>query len=124
MHAPTAIVVDDQPSSYEAVRGVLEDAGFQIVGAAASLTDGMDLLRHHRPDVAVLDLAVEGLAALHALHDAAPECALLVLTRQLDHTEAFVLAGARAAIGPRDVRQLDAAVRNVRVRLEQSAARV
>ena len=123
MHAHTAIVVDDQPSSYEAVRAILEDAGFEISGAAASLTDGMELLRHHQPDVAVLDLALAGLtglAAVHAFHEAAPTCTLLVLTPFADLAEAVVGAGALAAIDPRDLRQLDAAVRNVRVRLESS----
>jgi DNA-binding NarL/FixJ family response regulator len=122
MQAHTAIVVADQPASYEAVRGVLEAAGFEITGAAATLTEGMELLRHHRPDIAVVDVAVEGLASVHALHEAAPASALLVLTRHADLAEAVVLAGAMAAIDPHDLRRLDAAVRNVRVRLEQTAA--
>ncbi|MDX6198048.1 MAG: Response regulator receiver domain [Actinomycetota bacterium] len=122
MHAHAAVVIIDQPGPYEAVRSVLSDAGFQITGAAASLTDGIALLRHHRPDLAIVDLAVEGLAAVHALHEAAPDCALLVLSRQADLAEAVVLTGALAAIDPRDLGRLDAAVRNVRVRLDQPVA--
>jgi DNA-binding NarL/FixJ family response regulator len=122
MQSRSAIVLADQPASYEAIRGVLEAAGFDIAGAAATLTEGMLLLRHHRPDIAVADIAVEGLASVHALHEAAPGTALLVLTSHADLAEAFVLAGAMAAIDPRDLRRLDAAVRNVRVRLEQAPA--
>ncbi len=121
MHAHSAIIVVDQPSSYDAVRTVFEAAEFQILGAAASLTEGIELLRHHRPDIAALDLEVEGLASVHALHEAAPDCALLVLTRHADLADALVLAGALAVIDPRDLRQLDAAVRNVRIRLEYPA---
>ena len=122
MQPHAAVVIINQPGPYEAVRSVLADAGFQITGAAASLTDGIALLRRHRPDLAIVDLAVEGLASVHALHEAAPECALLVLSGQGDMAEALVLAGALAAIDPRELGLLDAAVRNVRVRLDQPVA--
>ena len=121
MHPPTALVVHDRPSSYQAVRGILEGAGFEIIGAAGNLTDGMELLRSHVPNVAVVDLDVEGLASVHALHEAAPGCALFVLSRHPERAEAVVQAGALAVLDPQDLHQLDAAIRNIRVRLEQSA---
>jgi DNA-binding NarL/FixJ family response regulator len=124
MREHTAIVVSNQLSSYETARGVLEDASFEIVGVAASLTDGMELVRHHQPDIAVLDLALAGLtglAAVHAFHQAAPSCTLLVLTTHDELAGAVVFAGALAVIDPRDPQQLDSAVRNLRVRLEQDA---
>jgi two-component system, LytTR family, response regulator AlgR len=122
MQRHTALVVDDQPASYEAIRAALEQAGFEIAGAAASLTHGMQLLRRHQPDIAVLDLALAGLtgmAAVHAFHDAAPACALVVLSPFADLSDAASQAGALVLVDPRDLRQLEAAVRNVRVRLEQ-----
>jgi DNA-binding NarL/FixJ family response regulator len=119
----TAVLVDDQPSTYEAVRALLEDAGFEIVGAARSLTEGRELLHRHQPDLAVLDLEVEGLATVHALHEAAPDCALLLLTHHAEMLEASVLAGALAVVDKRDPHLLEAAVRNLRVRLEQAEPR-
>lgn len=119
-----AVVLADQPSTYEAVRTALGDAEFDVVGTAASLTEVMALMRRTQPDLAVLDLAVvgrNGLAAVHAFSEAAPDCALLLLTPLAEMAEAAVRAGAFAVIEARDPARLQAAVRSMHVRLDEAA---
>lgn len=120
----TAVVLADQPSTYEAVRAALDEAAFDVIGAAAGLTDAMALMRRTQPDVAVLDLALtglNGLAAVHAFSEAAPDCALLLLTPLAEVAEAAVRAGAFAVIDARDPARLQAAVRSMHVRLDETA---
>ena len=59
----TILVVDDEPRIVELARDYLEHAGFRVVTA----NDGraaLDVARHHRPDLIVLDLGLPGLDGL------------------------------------------------------------
>jgi len=67
MSTPTAsrtiLVVDDEPRIVELARDYLEHAGFRVITA----NDGraaLDVARHHRPDLIVLDLGLPGLDGL------------------------------------------------------------
>ena len=59
----TILVVDDEPRIVELARDYLEHAGFRVITA----NDGraaLDVARHHRPDLIVLDLGLPGLDGL------------------------------------------------------------
>jgi len=59
----TILVVDDEPRIVELARDYLEHAGFRVITA----NDGraaLDLVRHDRPDLIVLDLGLPGLDGL------------------------------------------------------------
>ena len=59
----TILVVDDEPRIVELARDYLEHAGFRVVTA----NDGraaLDVARHDRPDLIVLDLGLPGLDGL------------------------------------------------------------
>ena len=67
MSTPTAsrtiLVVDDEPRIVELARDYLEHAGFRVITA----NDGrgaLDVARHDRPDLIVLDLGLPGLDGL------------------------------------------------------------
>lgn len=54
------LVVDDEPLVAMLVEDLLTEAGAQVVGPAATLAAGLDLLRTGAPDGAVLDVNLDG----------------------------------------------------------------
>jgi len=56
----SALIIDDHPIVLQGCRRVLEDAGFAPVLSASDLVAGYRLYLRHRPDVAVIDLAIHG----------------------------------------------------------------
>ena len=65
--APRVLVVDDAPAIRHALRGVLEDAGIDVVGEAPDGVEGVALAGSLRPDVVLMDLrmpAADGIRAV------------------------------------------------------------
>src|SRR6516164_3460028 len=56
----SALIIDDHPIVLQGCRRVLEDAGIEPVLAASDLVAGYRLYLRHRPDVAIVDLAIQG----------------------------------------------------------------
>lgn len=63
MHTSTKVlIVDDDPDFHEALRGILEVSGFEVV-SAFSKAEGMEKVRADKPDVIILDIMMETLTA-------------------------------------------------------------
>jgi len=63
------LVVDDEPEVVEAIRRVLEHAGFSVA-VASSVESGLAITQEHQPDVVVTDVImpkVHGLELIKAL---------------------------------------------------------
>ena len=56
------LIVDDDPDFHEALKGILEVSGFQVV-SALSKAEGMEKVRAEKPDVVILDVMMESLTA-------------------------------------------------------------
>jgi two-component system, NarL family, invasion response regulator UvrY len=56
----SVLIIDDHPIVLQGCRRVLEDAGIEEVLAASDMVAGYRLYLRHRPDVAIVDLAMEG----------------------------------------------------------------
>ena len=54
----TILYVEDDPDYREAVRAILESAGFRVV-EASSAEDGLALFRQENPQAVILDLMME-----------------------------------------------------------------
>lgn len=54
------LVVEDQAIIYFMIHDMLKELGCDSVWHARDVREGMELLRHHRPDVAVLDVNLAG----------------------------------------------------------------
>ncbi|MFN2469404.1 MAG: response regulator [Gaiellaceae bacterium] len=77
------LVVDDHPLTREALAALLTGDGFAVVGEAADGRQAIDLARRLQPELVLLDLSmpeVDGLEALPALKEAAPNAEVVVLT--------------------------------------------
>ncbi len=64
MHEGVAkvLIVDDDPDMHEALKGILEVSGFEVV-SAFSKAEGMEKVRQARPHVIILDIMMESLTA-------------------------------------------------------------
>jgi DNA-binding NarL/FixJ family response regulator len=56
----SVLIIDDHPIVLQGCRRVLEDAGIEPILAASDLVAGYRLYLRHRPDVAIVDLAIAG----------------------------------------------------------------
>jgi DNA-binding NarL/FixJ family response regulator len=91
------LIADDELLLREGLARLLSDAGFDVVGKAAT---GEDLLRQvelTRPDVAIVDIKMppthtdEGLVAAQEIRRAYPDIGVLVLSHYLESTYAVRL---------------------------------
>ena len=77
------LVVDDHQMLREALVGMLEVGGFQVVGAVADGADATSLAVELAPDVVLLDLSMpvlNGLDATRLLREVAPATAIVVFS--------------------------------------------
>jgi DNA-binding NarL/FixJ family response regulator len=91
------LLADDHQLFRQGLRGLLENAGHEIVGEAADGREALKLAQSLRPDVAVLDLSMpllNGLDTAHELRRVAPETKTILLTMYTDRS--YVLQALRA----------------------------
>jgi DNA-binding NarL/FixJ family response regulator len=78
------VVADDVTAMRELIVTALEASGsFRVVGQAADGAEAVDEVRRHRPDLALVDLAmpgVSGIDALPGLGEASPETRVIVVS--------------------------------------------
>jgi serine/threonine-protein kinase PknK len=101
MAAPDArrrvVVADDDLLLREGLASLLEDAGFEIVGRASDGDELVDLVREHKPDLAIVDIRMppthttEGLQAATVIREELPDVAILVLSAHVEVTHAMTL---------------------------------
>jgi two-component system response regulator NreC len=82
------VIADDHAVVRSGLRMLLEaHEGLHVVAEAGDVPTAMQVIRAHRPTVAVLDLNMpggSGLEAIPALRESTPETAIVVLTMQDD----------------------------------------
>jgi DNA-binding NarL/FixJ family response regulator len=96
-------LVEDHAVVREGLRMLLQAAGMQVVGAAASATEAIPELARTRPDVVLLDVDLgdeDGIELLPRIRDAAPHARVLVLTALRDpgHAVAALRGGASGLV--------------------------
>jgi DNA-binding NarL/FixJ family response regulator len=79
---PRVLLVDDHPPMRRVLRGVLEDAGMQVVGEAADGLEGVAQAEAVRPDVVVMDWRMprlDGVQTTARIRSQLPEVQVVVL---------------------------------------------
>lgn len=66
------LAIDDDPLALDIYRSILEEAGFEFVGAADG-QKGLDLFRKRKFDCVILDIYMPGLSGLDVLEQLDPE---------------------------------------------------
>jgi len=83
MSRPRLLVVDDHDVLREALVGLLEQAGFEVVGQACDGVDAVALARQLAPEVVVMDLRMPvlgGLDATRLIKDGLPATQVVLLS--------------------------------------------
>jgi serine/threonine-protein kinase PknK len=99
------VLADDNVLLREAIAGLLERAGFEIVGKAGEAGGLMALVRTQRPDLAVVDIrmppgqSTEGLAAAMTIREEFPETGIVVLSAFVHAQHAVELLSSGQGIG-------------------------
>ena len=82
----TALVVDDSATARQITSYYLRAAGRRIAAEAKSALEGLELFRHHRPNVVTLDLMmprhfnIDSMVLLRAMKREMPEVAVIVVS--------------------------------------------
>ena len=95
------IVADDDTLLREGVASLLERGGFDVVGQAADASELVQLVREHRPDLAIVDIRMppthttEGLEAARMMREELPDLAILILSAhvEVEHAMALLASG-------------------------------
>ena len=98
---PRVLLVDDAAAIRNALRGVLEDAGIQVVGEAQDGSQGVAMAASLRPDVVLMDLRMpssDGFEATAQIVNQLPDIRVVVLSayESEESAEAVRAAGAYA----------------------------
>ena len=98
---PRVLLVDDAASIRNALRGVLEDAGIEVVGEATDGVQGVAMVGSLRPDVVLMDLRMpssNGFQATEQIVQEHPAVRVVVLSayETEESAEAVRAAGAFA----------------------------
>lgn len=94
------IVADDDPLARRVVRNALQQAGVTVIAEASSGREALELARHYRPDVVLMEAVMpdfEGLEATRRLVAEVPETAVLVLTASGDEDTGLLALRSGAA---------------------------
>ena len=95
------LIVDDHPVVRQGVAGLVGgDPNMRVVGEASNGREAIQQFREHHPDVVLMDLQMpemNGLDALMAIRDEAPEARIIVLTTYAGDAQVLraIKAGAR-----------------------------
>jgi DNA-binding NarL/FixJ family response regulator len=96
------LVADDHAQFRAMVAELLEDAGFEVCGQAATGESAIEVAAAERPDVALLDIRMpgDGITAARRIAAESPQTAILMLTVSDDADDVLdaLQAGARGYI--------------------------
>ena len=98
------IVADDDTLLREGVASLLERAGFDVVAQAGDASELVQLVREHRPDLAIVDIRMppthttEGLEAARMIREELPDLAILILSAhvEVEHAMTLLASGHRS----------------------------
>jgi DNA-binding NarL/FixJ family response regulator len=104
--APRVAIAEDSLLVREGLSRILRDAGFEVVGASASVEELLDLVERERPDVVLVDIRLppsysdEGLRAAAEMRARFPAVALLILSQYVEAEYALrLLQSSERSVG-------------------------
>ena len=99
------VLADDDVLLREGLASLLERSGFEIVGTCGTGSELIELVREHRPELALIDIrmppehATEGLDAARVIRAEVPETAIVVLSAHVEVEHAIDLLASGQGSG-------------------------
>jgi two-component system chemotaxis response regulator CheY len=113
---PSVVVCDDDQMSRQVLRGLLTDAGFDVVGEVDMAVSALDLVSVTRPDLLVLDVNMPGISGVDIVHDVqerSPDTSIIVVSAyDTDHLYELEL-GSAAVLPKADLVRFDQVLADV-----------
>nr|AYC80692.1 hypothetical protein [uncultured bacterium] len=94
MNDATILVVDDEPQLRRVMRTTLTDLGYTVIDAKTG-EDALELMRHERPDLILLDLNMPGIGGLETCRAVRETSEIPIIILSVRNTEREKGAGAR-----------------------------
>jgi DNA-binding NarL/FixJ family response regulator len=105
LRQPRILVVDDEPIACLGLATLIEKEGdLALCGQAKSTSEGIELMRKLKPDMAILDISVEGDRGLEFIQAAQTIGKVLIfsLREEILYAERCLIAGAKGYISKRE----------------------
>lgn len=99
------VVADDDVLLREGIASLLQQSGFEVVGQAGDATELLDLVRTHRPALALIDIRMppthttEGLAAARAIRAEFGDVGIVLLSAYVEVEPAMDLLAGGGRVG-------------------------
>jgi two-component system chemotaxis response regulator CheY len=77
------LIVDDSRTSRKILKGILENAGYEVIGEATNGQEGYDRYVELKPDVVTMDITMpvlDGIEALKKIKGEYPEAKVIMVT--------------------------------------------
>ena len=93
----TFVIADDHLVYRDAVKAIIEENGFEVIGEASDGDEAVRLCQNLEPDMAVLDVSMprlNGIDAAREIKDARPNTKIVLLTIHAE--DQYILSGLHA----------------------------
>jgi len=115
------LIVEDDYLVGEVVKGMLEDAGYTIVGEATDGLQAVEMTEALRPDVILMDIGMPGMDGIEATRLISQRCPTPVVALTAHEAEELVDGASEAGVGaylvkPPRLRELERAITIARAR--------
>ncbi len=109
------LIAEDDHLVGEMVKGLLEEAGYVIVGEALDGLEAVEMTRALRPDIVLMDVAMPAMDGIEAAHQIYECCPTPVVALTAHETEELVSSASKAGVGaylvkPPVLRELERAI--------------
>jgi DNA-binding NarL/FixJ family response regulator len=91
------VIADDHQMYLDAVKAILEENGFRVIGEASDGVEALRLCRDLEPDIAVLDISMprlNGIDAAREIKRVSPSIKIILLT--IHAADQYILESLRA----------------------------
>ncbi|OQY19675.1 MAG: hypothetical protein B6I35_11395 [Anaerolineaceae bacterium 4572_32.2] len=115
------LIVEDDYLVGEMVRGLLEEAGYTIVGEAGNGLEAVEMTQSLQPDVVLMDIAIPDMDGIEATRLIYEHCPTPVVALTAHETSEFVVGASEAGVGaylikPPNLREMERAIIVARAR--------
>jgi CheY-like chemotaxis protein len=109
------LIVEDNPLVSEMIKGLVEEAGYTVVGEAADGLEAVEMTQSLRPDVVLMDImmpVMDGIESTRLIYERCPTPVVVLTAYYMPETvERANAAGAGAfLVKPANMREMEQAI--------------